>query len=235
MARLSFLTDFLQAYPFWLLDVAPIDSIGLPLLTPVFGFHQITAPEVTYGIRRVKEGNWFYSRKIMDGSAEVSPITMVRGVYFLDSDFWRWTQASLIGDTGSSGGTFTSGIPGPTYRRSFLLVHFFSRGPFHSAVANAAVGAGGLAVIAGVTGGAGETGTLTGGISAGAAAGIFAGFGALHPHDLAVRIPAKAWLLKGCIPMRYKAASDFDASSSAVSLQELQFDYEEFEEIALAA
>ncbi len=235
MSRNSFFQDYLQAYAFWLMDVAPIDAIGLPLFTPIFGFTRITAPEVSYGIRKIKEGNWFYPRRVMDGSAEVSPIVMERGVYFADSDFYRWTQAGIYGQTGRTAGAFTSGIPGPTPRRTFLLVQFFPRSPFRNTTANEAVAAAGLVALAGTTGGFGETGTALGGISAGVTAGLFAGFGALSPQDLAVRIPAKAWLLKGCIPMRYKAASDFDATSSQISMQELEIDYEEFEEVALAA
>lgn len=34
-------------------------------------------------------------------------------------------------------------------------------------------------------------------------------------------LPAKAWLLWDCLPVRYKAASDFDAMSGAVSVAEL--------------
>ena len=35
-------------------------------------------------------------------------------------------------------------------------------------------------------------------------------------------LPGKAWLLWDCLPTRYKAASDFDASGSEVSIAELE-------------
>ena len=40
--------------------------------------------------------------------------------------------------------------------------------------------------------------------------------------NTAVRVPGKMWVLPGCIPIRYKAASDFDASSADVSIAELE-------------
>lgn len=42
------------------------------------------------------------------------------------------------------------------------------------------------------------------------------------PMEDGVFLPGKAWLLWGCIPIRYKAASDFDARSGDVSLAELE-------------
>jgi phage tail-like protein len=49
------------------------------------------------------------------------------------------------------------------------------------------------------------------------------------------RIPGKAWVLHGCVPTRYKVGSDFDASSSAISLQELEIKPEYWEEYAIGA
>jgi phage tail-like protein len=37
-------------------------------------------------------------------------------------------------------------------------------------------------------------------------------------------VPARTWFLEGCQPIRYKAASDFDAHSSDVSIEELDID-----------
>lgn len=47
------------------------------------------------------------------------------------------------------------------------------------------------------------------------------------------RVPAKAFLLKGCLPVRYKAGSDFAANDSAISVAELDMQLEGFEEISL--
>jgi len=229
----SFFTDFLQSYPFWLFDVAPIDQFGLPLFLPIYGFSRISAPEMTATVRTIKEGNWHYQRKVVNG-ANVSPITMERGVFWADSEFWRWIQATIQGTTGGDGAFNLVNVPGPTPRRNLLLVHFFSRGPFNDRATNVATAAVGLAG-AGAAGISLSSGPLAQGITANAATiGGFLLNNSLLPR-LAVRIPAKAWLLCDCIPTRYKAASDFDAMSSAVSLQEIDFEYERFEEIGLAA
>ena len=50
----------------------------------------------------------------------------------------------------------------------------------------------------------------------------------------APKIPARAWLLKGCIPTRYKSGGDFDAASGQISIMELEVAVESMEEISLA-
>lgn len=40
--------------------------------------------------------------------------------------------------------------------------------------------------------------------------------------------PGRAWILRNCSPGRYKTASDFDASQGAISIQELEIQYEYF-------
>jgi phage tail-like protein len=40
-------------------------------------------------------------------------------------------------------------------------------------------------------------------------------------NDLFARTPARAWLLRDCLPVRYKAGTDFDALSVDVSIAEL--------------
>jgi hypothetical protein len=238
----------LQSYAFWLFDVAPIDSFGLPLFTPLFGFSRITSPEVTATIRHIKEGNWHYTRKVISG-ATVSPITMERGVFWADSDFWRWLQAGIWGDPEVQdflgGSANFSGVPGPSPRRDLMLIQFFPRGPFNSKTANDVAGAVGLGVFGAIGAGLSFNAQISSPASVDAVAataqqvvGAVGGFGlnvALNPQTSAVRIPAKAWLLNGCIPTRYKASSDFDAATSAVSLQELDIEYERFEEIGLFA
>lgn len=52
--------------------------------------------------------------------------------------------------------------------------------------------------------------------------------------SIAERTPGRAWLLHGCLPTRYKAGSDFDASSSDVSIAELEITPEHIDEITLA-
>ena len=56
----------------------------------------------------------------------------------------------------------------------------------------------------------------------------------LGTTSLAERTPGRAWLLHGCLPTRYKAGSDFDASASNVSIAELEISPEPLDEITLA-
>lgn len=65
-------------------------------------------------------------------------------------------------------------------------------------------------------------------------AGIATG-GGIGPFEFAARLPAKAWMLYGCVPTRYKSGSDFDAMSSDVSMMELELTVDAFDEISLAS
>lgn len=49
----------------------------------------------------------------------------------------------------------------------------------------------------------------------------------------ALRTPGRGWILYDCLPIRYKAGSDFDASSSEVSIQELEVQPEHVAELTL--
>ena len=51
---------------------------------------------------------------------------------------------------------------------------------------------------------------------------------------LVTRLPARAWYLAGCLPSRYKAGGDHDASVSDVSIQELEVQPEFVEEMTIA-
>lgn len=226
MAR-SRLQDPLQNFAFWLLDVGPTQPLALPIFTPSLGFQSITAPELELDVEEIKEGNWPLKRKIITGGS-TNTITLTRAVTLGDSDFYRWVMVALHGDKSLFGGEGPLGIVsvgGPTYRRELMLIQFLARttskgegGAF--AAATAALGA----------------------AAAGAGGGVLATIGSLAvaqalgigPFETFSRMPAKAWLLHGCIPTRYKAAGDFDAGSSDVSVAELDFAYEGFDEINLA-
>lgn len=216
----SVITDYLQAYPFWLMDVAPIEMLSLPIFTPMAGFSAITAPEIQLETQEIAEGNYLWKRKVVK-NANVSTITLSRGVSFYDSDFWRWTVYTLTGQPFSFLGLTVGGV---TPRRDLLLMQFFPR--ITASKAGAAVLRGSLA-------------TAASGLSTGAAvqAGGAAALGALAPgpFEFAARVPAKAWLLGECIPTRYKVGTDFDASSSDVSIQELDIEPETLEEYSLSA
>jgi hypothetical protein len=222
----STVQDYLQAFPFWLFDVAPIDTLALPIFTPLSGFATVSAPEITLETQEIKEANWPFKRHSIKG-ADVSPITLTKGVTFHNSDFWRWLIASVMGDTEwqlKIPFIPPSRIGGPTPRRQLVLVHFFARNPFGS-LANAA---------AAIVGGQFES-TIATALNPGslptAAASLIGQFG----FDVVARIPARAYVLHGCLPTRYKTGSDFDARSGEVSIAELDIKPELVEEISLTS
>lgn len=239
MARSS-LTDYLQNYPFWLMDIAPIGALSMPLFTPLLGFSAITAPEINVEIHEISEANWFFKRKVVKGG-DVSNMTLTRASKWYDSDFYRWVLSALAGNTGGWGSLNIMSLGGATPRRDMLLVHFMSRSPVPGgAAASAAAGAGLLALqgtsTALAAGGIGSLGTASavGAIAAVGGSLTASALGSpLGPFEVAPRIPAKAWVLYGCLPARYKAAGDFDASDGGISLQELEMAVESWDELSL--
>ena len=226
MAR-NAITDFLSDSNFWLIDVAPIESIASPLFLPIAGFHSITMPEITLEIHDVPTANSPGHYKVVKG-ADVSSVTFTRGTRFFDSDFWNWVMAAQFGDTTTSAINFRSGsksIGGPSPRRDLLLVHFFRNFPLPLGPVPSDAGAVAASIAAGAAT-AGLVGAFGGQQQALFATGAFV--------DGVPKLPARAWLLGGCIPMRYKPGSDFDATSGQISIMELEVAVESLEEIGLA-
>lgn len=90
------LSDFLQVGSFHILDV----SFSIPpVLLPVFGFARCTLPQVNVEMRRIKEGNYEYPRKVVQ-SADVSVVTLEQGVSIFNSDFGDWVRKAVIGRVG---------------------------------------------------------------------------------------------------------------------------------------
>ena len=52
-------------------------------------------------------------------------------------------------------------------------------------------------------------------------------------NDLVSRVPARSWMLSGCIPTHYKASTDFDPLSSDISIMELTLQPQTIEEFSL--
>lgn len=98
-------------------------------------------------------------------------------------------------------------------RRSLCMIHFLG-------LRSGDRGAGQVIVGAGV-------GAIGGGLAGAAGGAIIGGF-------IANRIPARAWMLHDCIPLRYKAGTDFDASTGAVSIQELDVQPEHIVEVTVS-
>lgn len=245
MARTS-LSDYFQTFPFWLMDIAPIEPLSLPLFTPLMGFSSISAPEMTLEIHEIQEANNLFTRKIVK-RADAGTVTLMRAAKWYDSDFYRWTMAALTGDTGGRGTTPALAVGGSTPRRDLLLIQFLSRTPIPSPGAESAAAAGLLAIQGSATAfanvGVGRAGNVasiaatTAGLLGATGGGLGAGvMGSNYgPPDFAPRIPGKAWILYGCVPSRFKPVSDFDALSSDVSLSELEVAVERWDEISLGS
>lgn len=231
------LTDFLSSYPFWLVDVGPLDALSLPIFNPLAGFSSVTAPEITIETESIQEANYFFDKKVLKRGS-VTPMTLTKGVTALSTGFWEWTTSALTGkpQTSAAWAPFAP-VGGITYRRNFMLVHFF-RGPIINnprSTLGQVVGSAERASL--ITGGVAATGgdalvsLAMAGIVEGLGAGLSAvGFGSF---EFIARLPARAFLLYDCIPKRYKTGSDFDAKSGDISIAEVEFDVETFEEVNL--
>lgn len=230
--------DPLRDSNFYLYDVAPIDTLALPIFTPLFGFQTCSSPEITVETEEIKEANNPYPTHVVTG-ASVGTISMTRGVSTVDADFWRWITTAISGNTG--GGIGQVEVGGFTYRRTLLLLHLFRNLPlpFDGGQTNRGYEAAALAVSGAVI--STVAGFATKSVAAGvtsalqlAALGTYVGLGGLGEWS-AIPVPARAFLLKDCIPTRYKTGSDFDASSGQISIAELELQPHYVEEISLTA
>ena len=217
MARLA-ITDYLQNHTFWLMDAGPIRSARPPALTPTYAFSSVSAPSIEAQVTTIRQANHPHGVPVITGGEE-GPITLRRGASFGDTEFYRWIAAAVRGDPSAHpamGVLRGVGAPPVYIRRDLLLIHFFPRLPFVQA--NTALNTGPNRV--------GSQGGLGGALLQALIPAPFEG---------GLRIPARAWLLKGCVPTKYVAASDFDAGSAAVSLVELTVQPEHLTEINLGS
>jgi hypothetical protein len=234
MARTRLL-DKLQDHYFWAFDAT---NEGVPVFNPLFGFSGITSPEIVATVESFKDGTFLYNRNVVKGG-EVGAVTFTRGASMFDSDFYEWIIFALhgdkeyLGDGGALGKTvsgFLSGGARKTPRRSLLIVHFTGINLKEALSSNntllkvAAVA--GAAVVGGLVAQSLTGAGIAGGVAAGAALG-------LGPFHFATRIPARAWMLHNCIPVRYRPGNDFDAASGQISIQELEVQPEFVEEFSL--
>ena len=228
------LFDVLQDHYFWAFD-ASTSTIGVPVFNPLFGFSRISAPEIGVEVESFKDGTFLYNRNVVKGGS-VSPVLFERAASMFDADFYDWITYTLHGNrefesSGTLGkvGNFLEGGNRSTPRRSLLIVQFTTTnlGKVGDDDQSFVAAGAGLVAFTAALAGAG----LGGGIGLGAAGGALA-FG-LGPFEFATRIPARAWLLHNCIPIRYRSGSDFDAASGEVSLMELEVQPEYIEEYSL--
>lgn len=205
MARLA-ITDYLQNHCFWLMDVSLLEAIAAPILNPLYGFSSISAPTLDAEVFTIREGNRSFDKHVLK-RASFGPITLSRGAHFADSDFYKWVISGCTG-----GRSFGSGI---TFRRDLVLIQFFAHNPTfgldetsHRTVANQAFKK------------ADATGTFS--------------VGKIGPFEMAARIPARAYMLRGCIPSAWTAGQGFDAMEGSVTISTLTLTVELVEEISLS-
>lgn len=238
MARYC-LTDHLQSSKFWLLDVGPIEPTVGPVLSPAYGFESITAPQLTLDMEEIPEGTGG-TKHVVKGSS-VDSITLTRGASLGDSDFYQWIVAAKSGRVGGArfGAGRQIGGVGTTYRRTLVLIHFFAHVPLAAgpAAALGATAVAGLAALGSARSGNGRasvgSAAAFGAVGAGAAAAGGMGLTLSTGTVTTLAVPARAWILHGCVPGRYKAGTDFQGSNAEVSLMELELHPSDFEEISL--
>jgi hypothetical protein len=192
------------------MDAGPFRAAMGPILTPLYAFSSISAPTITAQTRTVKQANSYHGVPVVVGGEE-SPVTLQRGASFGDAEFYRWILSAVTGDTRVPTSRALRFLAQPVVyiRRTLLLVQFFPRVPFLD-----------------------TTGTQP---SANGVLGAVLESILPAPVQGGVKIPARGWLLKECVPTRYKAASDFDATDGNVSLMELEVQPTKIVEIALGA
>lgn len=234
MARTP-VSDLLQVHRFHLLDVDW--SLSLPpfVFLPMASFSAITMPELTIGSTEIREGTSDFTYKVLD-KASTNTITLSKGVSAFNSDFWRWTVACLQGnppkgsildflkELGKSL-AFMGSVSVPGKRRNMALLHLSGIQPSGLPLIMKNGGPGDIIKAAALMPVAAATAITQ--VVAGATAGLV---------DFSIAsIPAKVYILVDCLPTRYKPGSDFDAATSAVSIEELDLSFSSFEEFALTA
>jgi len=227
------LNDRLLSHQFHLLDVDFSLSVPPWVLLPSAGFSSITSPELTIETNEIKEGTDPFVHHSL-GKASMSSITLSKGVSIYNSDFWRWTMGCLKGNPPTQdnllkflGKVATLQTPPITgKRRNLMLIHL--TGVSVSGAAEAVSNASGLdAAKAGLF--FGTAGVATAGIT-----GIEALTGGIVDFGIS-SIPGKVFMLFDCLPVRYKPAADYDASTTEVSIEEIEIQCHRMEEFALLA
>lgn len=231
----SRITDVLQSHLFWAFDATGYSDI--PVFTPLFGFSSITSPEISVEAEQIPDGTSIFKRYVIK-SASVPTITFSRAATLFDSDFYDWIMFAIYGQKvgsqfGSTVGNFLNQRAGDV-RRNIVVIQYTSIN--NPVVAQALFfGLLGAAAGAGVGGilGAGVGATVGAGVGSATGLATEAAGGGIGPFAFASRIPARAWMLHNCLPVRYKAGGNFDADSPAVSVAELDVQPEYIEEYNL--
>ena len=99
MARSS-IEEFYQNFRFHLVDITPTTGAGLSLpllvLSPQIGFKSVSAPSYQVEQKDFRPGNDPFPVSMPLG-ASPGPITLSRGVYTGDRDFYQWMMQTIAG------------------------------------------------------------------------------------------------------------------------------------------
>lgn len=224
MARTPVL-DELLSHEFHLIDV-DIQPPFLPplVLWPTAGFSSITAPEMTAETTTIVEGTSDYTYAVLSRSS-MSPMTLSKGVSMFNTDFWRWMLGAVSGKNDSeivfspSIGPPTPPIP-PARRRNLMLIQ------------SSGISVKGLMEIMKIGSMKEKLLATTLLPSAGLTAASSAAISLLSQGTFDLNllgIPGRAYMLFDCLPIRFKAAGDFEANATTVSIEELEISYTRFE------
>lgn len=225
--------DKLQDHRFWAFDASSNQEV--PVFSPLFGFSAIGAPTISVETEEIKDGTFQYPRQLVKG-ATVGPILFQRAASPFDSDFYDWITHAIYGSkVSSSGGSLSHAVTGAlvgnktgdsSWRRKLVIIQFtsISLNPKGGTDATTA------ALLVGIT--AFYSSIFAAG-GDGFGIGATVALGAMGPFEFSPKLPARGWVLHGCLPVDYKAASDFDANSGAVSLMDLEVQPEYIEEWSL--
>jgi phage tail-like protein len=220
MARTQ-IQDDLLSHEFHIIDVDIQPPFNPPfVLWPTVGFSSISPPEMTVETETISEGTSDYVYTVLK-KASTSSITLSKGVSMFNADFWKWMAGAIAGKNESSLGlTTTASIIPPARRRNLLLLHssglsvegikeIIETGSFiDKARAVQLLPAAGVTALTSAA-----VSTLSQGVT-----------------DLnMLAVPGRAYMLFDCLPIRYRAAGEFDASTTAVSIEELELSYTRFE------
>ena len=226
------ISDRLLSHEFHVLDIDPSLAVPPWVLLPSTGFSSVTMPEMTINTEEINEGTSYAPHKVL-GKLSNNTITLSRGATVFNSDFFRWIISCIKGDykAGNFGQVLLEAAknlgstPATGKRRNLMIFQFTGIGmnsirdimkssstPLEKAKAAAFAPA--MAFSSAVN------------VLNEAAGGIF-GFGINS-------IPGRVFVLYDCLPVRYKPGSDLDASSSEISISELDVEFHSFEEFSLA-
>jgi len=180
--------------------------LDLPLLalSPQLGFQSITPPTMNVETSQIRPGNSPFPVAVVK-EANVSNVTLSRGVLTGDTEFYDWTRRAIYGRG--------------ALRRTLLLIqtHRMLRGE-DGTIARF----GDLGAIVGASLGLGAAGSTIGGAVA---------TGLSLAGEVHLDFYARIWTLWDAIPVRYQPASTFDAKDDGITMQELELDVETFSEI----